>query len=217
MTRSSTSPSLHLPSSEFAPRPFDCDVLGSAKKDDLEVADDTFGFDLVLASFRKKRPQPALRQDTVNLSAAPPMAGPGLFRSLHSVLDLAGDGTTLLTPTSLPLDKTGDGDGDATPVSARVLGLAGDGATPMARTSKRLDKTGLLAADTGVVPARVLGDRRDLFPEIDIREHQVTSELYGTMRKISCSIVASSVENPSRHPVHKKKPSASASRWLFLL
>ena len=157
MTPPSTSPAPHLPSWELAPRPFDCDLLGSAKTGGLEMADDTLGFDLVLARFRKQQLQPALRQDTVSLSATPPIAGPALCRSSHPVLDLAEDGTTLLTPTSMRLDKTKGGDDDAADASASVLGLAGDGATPMARTSTRVDKIGLLGADDGVVLARVLG------------------------------------------------------------
>jgi hypothetical protein len=157
MARSSTSLAPHLPSWEFTPKPLDCDVLGLAKTDDLEMADDTFGFDLLLARFRKQRLQRALRQDTVSPSATPTMAGPSLFRSSHSALDLAGGGTTRLTPTSLRFDKTKDGDVDVTPAPAPVLGLAGDGATPMATTSTRVDKTVFLVACDRVVSARVLG------------------------------------------------------------
>jgi hypothetical protein len=157
MARSSTSPAPHLPSWEFAPRPFDCDLLGSAKTGGLEMADDMLDLDLVLARFREQQLQRALRQDTVSLSATSPIAGPALCRSSHSVLDLAGGGTTPSTPTSVRLDKTkGDSDHVAH-ASACVLGLTGNGATPMAKTWKRVDKTGLLGADDGVILARVLG------------------------------------------------------------
>jgi hypothetical protein len=121
------------------------------------MADDTLGFDLVLARLRRSQLQPALRQDTGSLSTTPAIAGPAPCRSSHSVLDLTGEGTTPLTPTSSRLDKTRGGDFDVNPAPACVLGLAGDGATAMAMTSKRVDKTGFFGADDDVVLARVLG------------------------------------------------------------
>ena len=102
MTRPSTSLSPHWIAAELVPRPLGCDVFGSAKTADFEMADDVLGFDLVSAGLRTRRLPPALRQDTVPLSLAPTIPSPSLFESPRPPLGLARDKTM----TSTRFDKT---------------------------------------------------------------------------------------------------------------